>query len=256
MFPCGTSFIQGHFPPISGYFWIQGHHGPTCWKHVPQQGEGFSPPWGPHSGRGAAGGEKSLVRRPWGSWTLTGTGMCPAWLGTAWLPVTSDSVHYFCTSKGRKIRDTNLHTPLRGTIKRAEDILERLQILLCPALSTVGCLQNMLHVLLAYTPVLIYGVTLVSYHRAMTQFKQNFQRLEPAAPLCHLFLSTFVPALPRSLNADDTTLGVFLTSPSLQSWAALNGCIKSHQNWRGAWGWLVTAAPQRNLSPLPFPPWE
>lgn len=120
----------------------------------------------------------------------------PTGAGTAWLPVPSDSVHYFGFSKGRKIRDTNLHTPLRRTIKRAEDILERLQMLLCPALGTAGCLQNLLHVLLAYAPVLIYSVTLMSYHRAMTAFKQNFQKSEPAAPLCHLPICLCWPLCP------------------------------------------------------------
>lgn len=76
-------------------------------------------------------------------------------------------------------------------------------MLLCPALSTAGCLQNMLHVLLDCAPVLIYSVTLMSYHRAMTLwnsvlFEQNFQKSEPAVPLCHLSLLTFVPALLRS----------------------------------------------------------
>lgn len=59
-------------------------------------------------------------------------------------------------------------------------------MLLCPALGTAGCLQNLLCVLLPYTPVLIYSLTLMSYHMAMIQFKQNFQKSEPAAPLCHL----------------------------------------------------------------------
>lgn len=159
---------------------------------------------------------------------------CSAWLGTAWLPATSDSVLYFWSSKGRKIRDTNLHTPLRRTIKRAEDILERLQILLCPALSTAGCLQNMLRVLLAYAPVLICSMTLMSYHRAMTQFKQNFQKSEPAAPLCHLPLLTFVPALLRSLTAGDTTLWGFLTSPLTAELSTIKW--QSQQIWRGPRG--------------------
>lgn len=240
MLPCGTSFIQGplphfrvdisnltsliqaswkaaeKFPPISVYFWIHRDHLPSFWKHVLRQ-RGIFSSLQPFL-------EQKCCWRWEGAWGSWGT---RAQHGQG-LPVTTDSVHYFWFSKGRKIRDTNLHTPLRRTIKRAEDILERLQILLCPALSTAGCLQNVLHVLLVYTPVLIYSMTLMSYHRAMTQFGQNFQKSEPAAPLCHLPLLTFVPALLRSWNADDTTPWGFLSSPFPAGLSSIKW--QSHQN--------------------------
>lgn len=160
---------------------------------------------------------RALGKEGWGSWSPAGTGTHAQ---RGWgLPVTSDSVHYFWFSKGGKIRDTNLHTPLRRTIKRAEDILERLQILLCPALSTVGCLQNMLPVLLPYAPVLIYSMTLMSDHRAMTLFKQNFQKSEPATPHCPCPLSSWPLCLPHSGVQMQVTppREVSLPTPSLQS---------------------------------------
>lgn len=160
---------------------------------------------------------RALGKEGWGSWSPAGTGTHAQ---RGWrLPVTSDSVHYFWFSKGGKIRDTNLHTPLRRTIKRAEDILERLQILLCPALSTVGCLQNMLPVLLPYAPVLIYSMTLMSDHRAMTLFKQNFQKSEPAAPHCPCPLASWPLCLPHSGVQMQVTppREVSLPTPSLQS---------------------------------------
>lgn len=255
MLPCGTPSIQGQLPHSKVDLSSPDPSILEGSRKAPTHFSVFLDPWTSSANlleaaeRGISSSLQPLLgqrccrgwaepgeEEAWGSEAHRDRDTCSAWLGTAWLPVTSDSVHYFWFSKGRKIRDTNLHTPLRRTIKRAEDILERLQMLLCPAPSTAGCLQNMLHVLLAYAPVLIYRLTLMSYHMAMTtQFKQNFQKSEPATPLCHLPLLTFVPALLRSLNADDTTPWGFVNSLLTAELSSIKWQCHRTAGARGTW---------------------
>lgn len=169
-------------------------------------------------------------------------------------------MYYFWFSNRRKIRDTNLHTPPRRTIKRAEDILERLQIPLPPSCSWhywVPTEDGMLHVFLAYAPILIHSVTLKNHHRGMTQFKSNLKKIKtcsPSSPLAPVNLCAWLTEFKCRWQVYER-----FPAPLLQSWAALNN--QSHLNWRGG-RYLVMVAPQRNMSPLSSPhrswglPWQ
>lgn len=77
--------------------------------------------------------------------------------------------------------------PPRRTIKRAEDILERLKIPLPPSCSqpcSVHVEDRTLHIFLTYAAILMYNVTLNNQHRGMTQFKSLLPNTKTPAALC------------------------------------------------------------------------
>lgn len=126
--------------------------------------------------------------------------------------------------------------PPRRTIKRAEDILERLKIPLPPSCSqpcSVHVEDRTLHVFLTYAAILMYNVTLNNQHRGMTQFKSLLPNTKTPAALCPWLTEFKHCSSTRGFLISSSTVAALIQQP--------------HMNWSGARG-LKTVALQQEIS--------